>query len=157
MDFLVWLQSRPVAIWVAESTSLFAYPTFLLFHTIGLAVVVGANVVLDLRVLGAGRHIPLDTLRTIFAPMWIGFALNAVSGAVLFAAAAEFTGVKPIFYVKLGLILAAMIVMSLIRRFVFGALRGPDKPIPRAAQGLALASLLLWAGAITAGRYTAYM
>ena len=157
MDFLVWLQSRPLAIWVGESTSIFAYPTFLLFHTIGLAVVVGANVVLDLRVLGAGRRIPLETLRKIFAPMWVGFALNAASGAVLFSAAAEFTGVKPIFYVKLGLILAAMIVMSLIRRFVFGASHTPDRPIPRTAQGLALASLLLWAGAITAGRYTAYM
>ena len=76
---------------------------------------------------------------------------------MLFAAAAEFTGVKPIFYVKLGLILAAMIVMSLIRRFVYGASHTPDGPIPRTAQGLALASLLFWAGAITAGRYTAYM
>ena len=157
MDLLVWLQSRPLAIWVAESTSIFAYPTFLLFHTIGLAIVVGSNVVLDLRVLGAGRRIPLETLRKIFGPMWVGFAVNATSGAVLFAASAEFTGVKPIFYVKLGFILAAMIVMSLIRRFVFGASRIPDSPIPRTAQGLALASLLLWAGAITAGRYTAYM
>ena len=157
MDFLVWLQSRPLAIWVAESTSLFAYPTFLLFHTIGLAVVVGANVVLDLRVLGAGRRIPLDTLRTVFTPLWAGFALNATSGGVLFAASAEFTGVKPIFYVKLGSILAAMIVMGLIRRSVFGASRLPDSPMPTAAKALALVSLLLWAAAITAGRYTAYM
>ncbi|MDA1185494.1 MAG: hypothetical protein O2930_12725 [Acidobacteria bacterium] len=157
MEFLVWLQSRPLAVWVAESTSLFAYPTFLLFHTIGLAVVVGANVVLDLRVLGAGRRIPLDALRKIFSPMWVGFALNAASGAVLFAASAEFTGVKPIFYVKLGSILAAMIVMSLIRRSVFGVSRTPDRPVPNAAKAMALASLLLWAGAITAGRYTAYM
>ena len=72
MDFLVWLQSRPPAIWVAESTSILAYPTFLLFHTIGLAVVAGSNVVLDLRVLGAGPRIPLETLRKIFAPMWVG-------------------------------------------------------------------------------------
>jgi hypothetical protein len=157
MDFLVWLQSLPLAIWVAESTSLFAYPTFLLFHTIGLAVVTGTNVVLDLRVLGAGRHIPLDTLRKIFAPMWVGFALSATSGGVLFAAAAEWTGVKPIFYVKLGSILAAMIVMSLIRRSVFGAARMPDSPISNTAKALALVSLLLWVGAITAGRYTAYM
>ena len=153
----MWLQSRPLAVWVAESTSLFAYPTFLLFHTIGLAVVVGANVVLDLRVLGAGRQIPLEALRKIFVPMWVGFALNAASGGVLFAASAEFTGVKPIFYVKLGSILAAMIVMSLIRRSVFGASRTPDSPTPDTAKALALVSLLLWAGAITAGRYTAYM
>ena len=157
MELLVWLQSRPLAVWVAESTSLFAYPTFLLFHTIGLAVVVGANVVLDLRVLGAGRQIPLEALRKIFVPMWVGFALNAASGGVLFAASAEFTGVKPIFYVKLGSILAAMIVMSLIRRSVFGASRTPDSPTPDTAKALALVSLLLWAGAITAGRYTAYM
>lgn len=157
MDFLVWLQSSALAVWVAESTSLFAYPTFLLFHTIGLAVVAGSNVVLDLRVLGAGRRIPLEALRKIFAPMWVGFAVSATSGGVLFAASAEFTGVKPIFYVKLGSIMAAMIVMSLIRRSVFGASRIPDSPIPRSAQSLALVSLLLWAGAITAGRYTAYM
>jgi hypothetical protein len=65
--------------------------------------------------------------------------------------------VKPIFYVKLGSILAAMIVMSLIRRSVFGAARMPDSPISNTAKALALVSLLLWVGAITAGRYTAYM
>ena len=160
MDFLVWLQSRPFAAWVGESPSLLAYPTFLFLHTLGLALVVGANAVLDLRVLGAGRRVPLATLQNVFRPMWVGFAINAVSGAVLFAAAAEFTGRKPIFYVKLGLIFLAMVTAMRIRRSLFGGRPAPavnEAPIPPTVKMLAATSLILWAAAMTAGRYTAYL
>ena len=159
MQFLVWLQSRPIAVWVGESQSLFAYPGVLLLHTIGLAMVVGPSVVLNLRLLGVGRRIPLATLKNVFPLMWVGFAINASSGIVLFAAAAELTGVKPVFYVKLGLILLAMITVTRIRRSVFGnpLMPDPDAPIPAIVKILAGTLLILWGAAITAGRYTAYL
>jgi hypothetical protein len=43
MALLAWLQSTTIAVWVAESHSLLAYPTVLFLHTVGLAVVVGAS------------------------------------------------------------------------------------------------------------------
>ena len=55
-----------------------------MLHTVGLALVVGPNAVLDLRLLGAGRGMPLAALRNVFRVMWIGFAINASTGLVLF-------------------------------------------------------------------------
>ena len=156
---MAWLQSRPLSVWVGTSQSLFAYPGVLLLHTIGLALVVGPSVLINLRLLGVGRQVPLATLKNAFPLMWVGFSINAASGAVLFAAAAEFTGVKPIFYVKLGLIFLAMITLIRIRRSAFGGrtMPHPDAPIPMRVKSLAVALLILWAAAITAGRYTAYL
>ena len=47
--------------WIRESPSLFAFYFILLFHTIGLSFVVGANTVVDLRLLGVARALPLKT------------------------------------------------------------------------------------------------
>ena len=157
MQFLEWLQRSSVAVWVGESPSLWAYPPILTLHTVGLALVVGSNAVLDLRLLGAGRRIPLAALESVFRPLWIGFAINAVTGLALFVAAAEFTGTKPIFYVKLGFGFLGLATARLLRRVVFGNRAALDGPIPLGTKILAASSLILWAAAITAGRYTAYV
>lgn len=159
VQFLEWLQRSAFAVWVGESPSIWAYPTILTLHTVGLALVVGSNAVLDLRLLGAGRRIPLAALESVFRPLWIGFAINAPTGVALFVASAEFTGTKPIFYVKLGFVFLGLGTARLLQRVVYGhrdhvAL---DGPIPIGTKVLAACSLILWAAAITAGRYTAYV
>ena len=156
MQFLVWLQQTSLAVWVAESPSLLAYPGILTLHTVGLALVVGSNAVLDLRLLGAGRRIPLSALEGLFGPLWTGFAVNALSGVLLFVASAEFTGTKPIFYVKLGFVFLGLGTARVLQRVVFGRRAALDAPIPGGTKILAAVSLILWAAAITAGRYTAY-
>jgi hypothetical protein len=153
MEFFVWLQATSWARWVGESESLWAYPTILTLHTVGLALVVGANAVLDFRIIGLGPDAPLAAFRKVFRPMWIGFAVNAASGVALFAAAAEFTGAKPIFWVKLGLVAAGLAVILLKRRAILGAQAEALRPGTRA---LAVASLIIWTAVIAAGRYTAY-
>src|SRR5205823_3599900 len=52
MAFFTWLQDTPFAHWVASDPSLLAYPTILTLHTVGMAIVVGTCVVMDLRLLG---------------------------------------------------------------------------------------------------------
>jgi hypothetical protein len=154
MPFLVWLQQTAIARWVGESPSIWAYPTILTLHTVGLGIVVGVNAVIDLRLLGAARRVPIRALPPLYRPMWAGFALNAVTGVLLFAAGAEWTGVKPIFYVKLALIAAALALAVRIRRSIVD--RGDDAALTGRAKALAAASLVLWIAAIFAGRYTAY-
>ena len=64
--FLGWLESTGLATWTRESPSLWAYPTILTLHTVGLAVVVGGSSVIALRLLGAGSRIPLTTLGSLY-------------------------------------------------------------------------------------------
>jgi hypothetical protein len=156
MQLLASLESSGFSTWLRESNSIWGYPIVLTFHTVGLALLVGANTVLDLRLLGFAQRLPLSELTKAFRIMWIGFWINAVSGAMLFAADATTKGSTPLFMGKLVLVAFGVLVIVLIRRTVFGDT--PDRPrIGAAGRALAVMSLLVWIAAITAGRLMAYV
>ena len=156
MEWLAEIEQSALATWVRESGSIWSYPTILTLHTLGLGILVGANAILDLRLLGWGRRIPLADLDGLSTPMWAGFALNTVTGLLLFAADATTKSTQTIFYVKLAFIIAALVVMTRLNARVFGGGRDQAAVTPT-ARALAIASLVLWTGAITAGRFMAYL
>jgi hypothetical protein len=156
--FPVWLESTAIGVWARESPSLWAYPMILTLHTIGLGVLVGANAIVDLRLLGFAPRLPLPSLSPLYRFMWAGFALNAVTGILLFVANATTKATQPVFYVKLSLIAAALIVTAAIRNAVDRERSGAHPPAAiRSAGRLAVVSLVLWTGAIAAGRLMAYL
>ena len=156
--FPVWLENTAIGVWTRESPSLWAYPAILTLHTIGLGVLVGANAIIDLRLLGFAPRLPLPSLSPLYRFMWAGFALNAVTGILLFVANATTKATQPVFYVKLGFIAAALIVTAAIRKTVDRDRSGSPQPAGiRGAGRLAAVSLLLWTGAIAAGRLMAYL
>jgi hypothetical protein len=129
-----------------------------MLHTVGLAMVVGPNAVLDLRILGAATRLPIEALRPVFRIMWIGFALNASTGLVLFVSEAADKGLLWVFWVKLSLIALALITASRTKRVIFGDDGATvTTEIPGTAKALAILSLVLWCGAIVAGRLMAYV
>ena len=142
--------------WVSSAPTLFAYPTILMLHTVGLAMIVGPAWVLDLRLLGYAARLPVETLRGAFRIMWVGFVINASTGLALFISEADDKGLKWIFWVKLASIAVALVVTSRLRRAVFGGGVAPEVATPR-ARNLAKASFVLWLVAITAGRLMAYI
>jgi hypothetical protein len=81
--FFTWLEASALSDWVRSSPSMFAFPFILILHTVGMAFLVGANVAIDLRILGFAAGIPLSTLEKFFPVMWFGFVVNAVSGLLL--------------------------------------------------------------------------
>ena len=155
---LMWaLEDSSFAQWVAGAPTIWAYPSILTFHTVGMGLVVGASAVIDLRLLGVGPDVPIARLTGVFRPLWFGFWLNAITGVLLFVAHAAEKVVQQVFYVKLGLIALALFTVVRIRREVFDSGNVNDRPISPRAKVLAILSLLLWAGAITAGRLMAYI
>jgi hypothetical protein len=157
-DFLQRLQDSGLGYWVSTAPTIWAYPTILMLHTVGLAMVVGPNAVLDLRLLGAGSRVPISELRPVFRIMAIGFLINASTGIALFISEATEKGVAWIFYVKLTIIAVALLVAARLRRQLFA--RGIAPPTGAVSVGvklLAITSLALWLGAITAGRLMAYV
>jgi hypothetical protein len=156
-EFLLKLQESDFSVWVSSAPTLLAYPTILMLHTVGLAMVVGPAAVLDLRLLGYNARMPISALQGVFRVMWIGFALNAATGIALFISEADEKGMKWIFWAKMAAILLALIVTSRLRKMVYGGGRASDAPPPPKAKPLAVASLALWFAAITAGRLMAYI
>jgi hypothetical protein len=122
-----------------------------------MAILVGLSAAVALRILGFAPRLPLAPLEKFFPVMFAGFWLNALSGVVLFV----IYPVKPIsnpgFYVKIGLVVAAVLCLQRMRRQVFGnpASLGTE-PVPANGKILAGALLFIWIGVITAGRLMAY-
>jgi hypothetical protein len=155
MPLLEALENSAFAIWLQESGSVWGYPTVLTLHTVGLAVLVGANWFVALRVLGFARGIPLERLRGSFRVMWIGFWINALSGVMLFVGDATTKGTLPLFLWKLGFVGIGVLNIAMLRRLLFGPGAAPQT-VPAAARLSALATLPLWMAAIVAGRFMAY-
>ena len=156
MGFLLWLQETLLAAWVRESD--WGYPIVLTCHAVGMAMVVGPVFAFDLRVLGYAKKIPLDWFGTLFTIAWSGFAINFVSGILLFATNATVFIGKWAFQLKILLIIAAGIATWLLAgRIAAEARRNASvEGSPQRHSMTALLSIVFWSGAIVAGRIIAY-
>lgn len=151
------IEQSAFATWIRESPSIWAYTLMLSLHAIGLATVVGLNAAVALRVLGIAPEIPLAPARKFFVLMYAGFWINALSGLALLMANASSLLTNAAFLVKLGFVALAVVNLHLLRRYVFDDDGLPvSNSVPLPGKTLALASLVLWSGAIVAGRLTAY-
>ena len=157
MDFLRWLEQSGFSTWVRESPSVLAFPSVLLLHTIGMGLVVGVNTGIDLRILGVAPGLPLAPMEKYFPVLWAGFWINAVTGVVLVAQDATTKLTNPDFYVKMIFIALAVINLQMLRRRVFSNPLIDKAPPATDVKILALTSMILWLGAITAGRLLAYV
>ena len=150
------LQQSAFSQWMLGSTSIWAYPTILTLHTFGMMVLAGAAIVVDLRLLGFGRSIPLASIRGMFVAIWYGLFINAITGTLLFVADAAKRGTQPLFLAKLTLIAAGVAILFRIKRHLDAPGRDPVL-VSRDTKLLAMASILVWSAAITAGRLLAYV
>jgi hypothetical protein len=157
IDFLVSLEQSRLLVWVRESGSLFAFPTILLLHTYGMAVLVGVVVALDLRVLGFAPALPLSPLEKLMPMLWVAFWINAVTGTILLLADATTKLTNPDFLIKMLFIALGVIVQRMLEKRVFRKAPASERLLPANARMLAVASLICWLGAITAGRLLAYV
>jgi hypothetical protein len=140
--------------WIREANSIWAYPTVLFLHTVGLAFAVGISIAISLRVLGFGSRLPTKPMDKFFPIIWAGFWLNAFSGTILLASDATAKFKNPVFYIKMILIFLAVITVQLTRNRVF---RNPAAPVTTPSKILAASSIFLWLAAIVTGRLLAYL
>ncbi len=156
MAFFRSLQESAFTDWFLGSDSIWTYPTVLTLHTMGMAMLVGASFVINLRVLHVAAGIPLHRLQPLYRFVWIGFAINLLTGLVLFVTQAADRVVDPVFYVKMGSIAVALWLGSVLKRRAIDKMDAPQLPTAQ-SRSLAAASLGLWTIAIVAGRLMAYL
>lgn len=145
--FFLWLEATALSTWVRESTSVFAFPSILSVHAVGMALAVGVNAAIALRLLGIAPAVPAHELRRFATIMWTGFWLNTASGMLLLIGYPTKALTNPVFYMKLGAIALGMwLYLVMTKQLESG----------RPASLLGAASLACWAAAITTGRLLAY-
>jgi hypothetical protein len=109
---------------------------------------------LDLRLLGIGRRVPLSAFRWVFPTVAVGLIINLLTGVLLFIKNATTWGVAVPFFVKMALVAASVATVLPMRSLV---LRGADdQDVGSNARLLAVVSILAWSAAVTAGRLLAY-
>ena len=156
MGVLAWLESLPLSVWVHESPSVWAQPTVLTLHTMGMGVLVGAAWVLDLRLLGISRNVPLSAFRWVFRVVAVSLIVNVVTGVLLFAQRATSLGTAIPFLIKMGLVIVSVATLVPLRSHVFQRDAEP-REVSGNLRVWAIVSILAWSGAITAGRLLAYL
>lgn len=134
-----------------------AYATLNLVHLLGLTLLLGTMLLLDLRLLGAGKRLPLLEVSRLLTPVAIcGLALQMASGAVLLAADAVALSGNAAFRWKLALLLAALVNALVFRRCWSRSLERWDGAPPPFGRAQAALSLVLWLGVAASGRLIAY-
>jgi hypothetical protein len=151
---LEWLQGTGVAIQIRDS--LYAFPLLESIHVIGLALVFGTIVVLDLRLLGLAstRRAVSRVMSDLLTWTWAAFVLTAATGALMFITNAVVYFHNSFFRAKMILLALAglnMFVFELTARRTIRQWDEAPSP-PRTARVVATLSLLIWVGVIVTGR-----
>lgn len=144
----------------AMRQELWLYPAVEIIHIIGFVTLVGSIVVLDLRLLGWSRELPVRALARHVLPWTLG-ALTVIvpTGLLMFVAhAGELIG-NTAFITKMSLLFCAGINAALFHAGVFrnAAAWDQNTAVPRAAKMHALVSLAIWIGVLACGRLLAYV
>lgn len=152
VGFICSIELSPLGQWVTGSSgTLWAYPTVLLIHGIGLMTVLGVVFAFNVRVLGFASNISIASYDKLFKVAWFAFALNLLSGLVLLAGDFGKFISQGSFIVKMGLIILGGILMKV----VINSIRDhKSQSTIKLFSALCLAS---WFGAICAGRLMAYL
>lgn len=156
MDTLFrWIENTPLSLWIGQSVTVFAFPTILVFHTLGMGMLVAVSAAIDLRVLGIATAIPLRKLGQFLPLFWAGVAMNVVSGLLLLIAYPTKALTNPLFYLKLACVASGVWITVVLRREVVDEplARGP---LPPRHKRLATLSLVAWTFAIALGRLLEY-
>ncbi len=149
LPFVEWCDSTAIGTVIKESVWLF--PAIMVVHLLALALFGGVLLAVDLRLMGFGlRARPAADLARDLRP-WTTAALAALlgSGALLFVSEALRLYETPPFWVKMGLLTAALLFTCTVRRRVVGAAVGHVRPGERLTGAL---SATLWVSVAVAGR-----
>jgi hypothetical protein len=151
-NFLASLEATALAQYLRDSR--WGYAAVNGAHILGIALLVGAIVPLNLRLLGAWPSVPRAIVIRVLAPAAIaGLALAAVAGAMLFTVRAQEYAEIGFFQAKLVLILLGILSALAIHRGYGFLLEGAS----RARLGVhALVSIGCWVGALFLGRLVGF-
>ena len=151
---LRWLEATGVATRIRDS--LYIFPFLESIHVIGLALVFGTIVLIDLRLLGVAssnrsfERMAADILRWT----WAAFALTALTGALMFITNAAVYYHNFYFRTKMLLLLLSGVNMFAVEMTARRQVHRWDKSpsAPPMGKAVAVLSLAIWIGVIFAGR-----
>jgi hypothetical protein len=159
LAFCKWLEQTWVGGGIRQS--LWLFPAIETLHLLGMAALVGTITVYDLRLLGwiLRRERVSDLTRRLLPWAWAGFAVQVITGALLFSSEAVKVYDNPAFRVKILLILLAGAQALIFQWTSYRNVATWDdsQVMPVGAKMAGCISILLWIGIVAAGRFIGFM
>jgi hypothetical protein len=158
VEWLTALQElAPVA---ALRSGRWSYAAVNAAHITGIAILFGAILPLDLRLMGCFRRVPIRTLARVLVPVAAaGLTLAIVMGLLLFSIRAVQYAGTTLFQIKMALVACGIANAVLLRKaaaWEAGRDSTADMPPPRLRVAGAL-SIALWLSVIFCGRFVAFV
>ena len=156
-----WLAAlEATALASALRDSVWVYPLVNAGHLLGVALLVGSIIPLDLRLLCAWQSVPLAPLwRVLTHTAAAGLALAIVFGSLLFITRATEYAESAFFVAKMAVVLAATVNALTLRIAVPAEVSGARPATGKPSRRLRIAggvSLAAWLTALTLGRLVGY-
>jgi hypothetical protein len=157
LAMMTWLEHRPFAVAIAESTWLF--PIVETVHVLALTVVVGSVAMMDLRLLGVGSkdRAASEVISSSLPWAWSAFAVAFGAGSMMFSSKAATYYVNVPFRIKMFCLALAAVNMLFFHFFTARGMAAWDRGTPpRAARLAAACSLTLWVVIVATGRWIGF-
>ncbi len=155
-EWLHALAATAPATFFRDST--FAYASLNALHIFSIGLVVGSIVALDLRALGLFRDVPFPALAEPLSRVAAtGVYFAVLSGFLLFSVRPTAYVVNPAFLTKISLVALGVINALALRTTRGWRLALEGEPIPDSVRASAFRSLVIWAGAVFAGRWIGFL
>ena len=154
LPYFQWFETTTIG--TAIKNSSWAFAVIESVHLLALAVIGGAVLMLDLRLLGLGlRRQPIPEVAREAQPWLVGsLIVMLITGFALFSSEATKCYYSTPFWVKMTSLALAMAFTFTVRRRV--SLRGDDRVRPLVLKLVALVSLTLWFGVGAGGRWIGF-
>ena len=152
-----WMENTPINEVVMYYR--WSWPALETFHFLGLCMLIGAILVMDLRLIGFQRVIPLKAVHGLMPVAIAGFTINLVTGLGFLFGDPVLYAINYAFWVKMALVLLAGVNFIWYLRKVEPSLAtlGPHDATPMTAKFAGAASLVLWFGVLSYGRLLPYL
>ena len=153
---LEWIDSS----WLANLVRDWAWmwPSLETLHFMGLTVLIGSLAVIDLRILGLAKRIPLAAIEKFVPWAYLGVIVNTVTGIMFYFGDPYRYWPNIAFRIKMILMLIAGINLVIYKMKVEPQLlRGEyDNEASSLAKAIALTSMVAWVGVLAGGRLIPY-
>jgi hypothetical protein len=157
-EFLHWLETTPLAIFISQST--YGFSALDMVHVAAISVVFGMIAMLDLRLSGAAfsEFSVTDLSRQVLPWTWTAFVIAAITGVLMFMGQAVKYSVNFAFLVKIALMALAGLNVLVFHFITFRGVGKWDHGVaaPWSARLAGALSLAIWIAVAAYGRFTAY-
>jgi hypothetical protein len=147
--------ARKVGFFVTDTP--WMWPTCETLHFIGLSLLLGVVLLVDLRILGVVRGVSFQSLHRLLPWAALGFSVNIGTGMLFFVGIPGQYTKNPAFYWKIGLAMLAGLNAVYFTILDEPWSLGPKEDAPLTAKIAAGSAMLLWLGVLYFGSMLPFM